>query len=338
MATTIAFFDTTSKEKSSFEHYFIGSKYKLLFFHEEINKVPAYEYKEAKVISVSSSSNVDEAAIAHMPSLGFVACRSTGVDNVDLRACKQKAVVVSNVPAYGQTTVAEYTILLMLMLARKMPAVLSSVKDGQIDYRKLTGSTLSGKILGVVGTGKIGLRVISIAKAMGMHAIAYDPYPDENAAKQLGFSLVTMPELLRGSDYISLHAPLNPSTKQLINSKSLALMSPHSVLINTARGQLVNTSDLIEALRSKQIAGAGLDVVEGERALDLDIETDLYLGNKKAPYDIAELDILSKMNNVILSPHNAFNSTEALAIIRKTTATNILGFLSGQLQNIIKTN
>ena len=336
MATTIAFFDTTTSEKTSFERYFTGPKYKLHIFDKTIAEVPLYEYKDADVVSVFTASNVDASTIASLPRLKFIAVRATGTNNIDTKACQKHQVAISNVPAYGQTTVAEYTILLALMMARKMPAVMGSVESGQIDYHRLTGFTLQGKTLGIVGTGKIGMSVALIAKAMGMHIVAYDPYPNEAMEDKIGFSYVSLVDLFKGADIVTLHAPLMPATKYIINKKSLGLMKDSAILINTSRGELVKTIDLIEALKNKLIAGAALDVIEGERTLDVDTETDLLLGDKKTSFEIAELDVLTKMNNVIISPHNAFNSHEALHIIRKTTAQNIHGFLSGNSQNLIK--
>lgn len=336
MSTTIAFFDATAKEKSSFEHYFAGPKFKLLMFSEPIQKVPVYEFKEAQIVSIFTPSHIDAAIMSHLPKLKYIAARSTGIDNIDTGACKKQGIAIGNVPGYGQTTVAEYAVMLMLMLARKMPSVQEAIKSGHIPYKKLTGFTLHGKTLGVVGTGKIGMSVVAIAKAMGMHVIAHDPFPNHELAEKYSFSYVSVHELFKGADVITLHTPLTPRTKHIINEKSLNSMKESAILINTARGELVETSALIRALQSKKIAGAAMDVIEGERTLDVDIESELFLGNSKVAFEIAEVDILSKMSNVILSPHNAFNSNEALQFIRKTTALNIQGFLQGKLQNNIK--
>lgn len=336
MATIIAIFDVTTKEKESFEHYFTGSKYKLLLFTGPASEVPVYEYKDAEIISVYTTSNIDAEFFTHSPKLKLITCRSTGFDNIDLVEAKKRNVTVCNVPAYGQTTVAEYAIMLMLMSVRKIPAVLKSVAEGQVDYKRLTGFTLQGKTLGVIGTGKIGQSVIAITKAMGMHIIAFDPFANNEAANKLGFSYVKLPELLAGADIVTLHAPLTPENKHMINKEALEKMKDHAILINTARGELVDTEALIEALRSKQIAGAALDVIEGERAIDIESEHDLLRTNGKVMYQVAAVDMLSKMNNVILTPHNAFNSREGLHILRKTTAENIHAFLDGKPQNVVE--
>lgn len=335
MATIIAFFDTTLKEKESFERYFSGNKFQVLFFEKTIAETPIYEYKDAEVISMYSTSYIDSTNFANLPKLKLIACRSTSFDNIDLKVAKKNNITICNVPAYGQTTVAEYTIMLMLMLARRMPAVLDSVQKGTIEHRKLTGFTLHGKTLGVIGTGEVGRAVISIAKAIGMHVIAYNPSPDEQASKDQGYSYVKLPELLAGADIVTLHAPLTQENQHIISTNQFKKMKEKAYLINTARGELVDTTALIEALHSKKIAGAALDVAEGEQSLRKGAELNLLRARNKMPFEVAELNMLSRMNNVILSPHNAFNSKEALYLARKITADNIIKFLANQPQNVV---
>lgn len=336
MATKIAFFEISAIEKSAFERYFHGPKYSLLFFSERIEEVPIYSYKDVDIISIFNASRIDNHVLSNAPKLKFIAVRSTGVDSVSLKDCKKHGVAVANVPGYGETTVAEYAIMLMLMASHKMPLVQEAVESGQINYKKLMGHTLHGKTIGIIGAGRVGMAVARIAKAMGMHIAAYDPYPNEEAAKQVGLSFTKLEDLLRGSDIISLHVALSPATKHMINKETLAMMRSDSLLVNTARGGIVNTIDLIEALQNGTIAGAALDCVEGEQAIDVDVETDLLLGRKVNENAVVGLDILSKMKNVILSPHNAFNSSEALYILRKTTAQNIHCFISKNPQNLVK--
>ncbi len=336
MSHTIAFFETTEKEKASFERYFHGSSYKLLIFDKSIEEVPAYDYKDADIISVFNTSKIDKNELTKIPKLKFIAVRATGYDNVNLRACKDFGVAVSNVPGYGKTTVAEYAIMLILMLFHKMPAVMDSVETGRVNYKKLTGNVLSGKTLGIIGAGRVGTSVAKIATAMGMHVIAYDPYPNEEASQKIGFSYVSLNELLKGADVITIHATLNPTSKHMINKSTLEMMKDDAILINTARGPIVNTLDLVDALKNNHIRGAGLDCIEGEGTIDIDTEPELLFKGEDNLYNLAEVDILSKMNNVILSPHNAFNSNESLAILRKTTAQNIYGFIKNHPQNLIK--
>lgn len=336
MATKIAFFETTQKEKVAFERYFHGPKYSVHFFTKKIEEVPAYEYKDADIISIFNASKIDGHVLNHLPKLKFIAVRATGVDNISLKECKKRGIAISNVPGYGRTTVAEYAIMLMLMAYHKMPLVNEAVVSGQVNYKRLMGHTLHGKTLGIIGAGRVGTAVAKIAKAIGMHVVAYDPYPNEYIANEIGYSYTKLGDLLRGSDIVTLHATLNPSSQHMINKETLGMMHPDSLLVNTARGGIVNTVDLIEALKNSTIAGAALDCIEGESTIDVDTETDLLLGRKTAQYSIVEVDILSKMKNVILSPHNAFNSAESLYILRKTTAQNIHCFISKNPQNLIK--
>lgn len=336
MATHITFFDTTPAEQKSFEKYFAASQYKINFFHEPLGQVPVYEFKDSDVISVYVTSHVDAKTLTHMPRLKLIACRSTGVDNIDMSAAKKHKIATANVPGYGQSTVAEYTFMLMLALVRKLPQVTNAFLNGVINYPHLTGFTLNGKTLGVVGTGKIGLAVITIAKSFGMEVLAYDPFPNKEAAQQLGYSYVGLPELLKQSDVVSLHAPMTKENFHLVDAAAFSSMKPSSLLINTARGELVDTKALINALQDRQIAGAGLDVLEGEPILEKDHEIELFRSGKKQITEfVTEHDILTKMQNVILSPHNAFNTREALRFIRKTTAQNIISFLEAQPTNIV---
>lgn len=336
MATHITFFDTTSVERSSFEKYFAGAEYQLRFFTEPLEQVPVYEYKDSDVISVYVTSRVDSKTLTHLPKLKCIACRSTGFDNIDLAAAKKHSITVTNVAGYGKSTVAEYSFMLMLALARKLPQVTNSFKTGQIDYPHLTGFTLNGKTLGVVGTGKIGLAVITIAKAFSMHVVAFDPFQNKEAAQQLQFEYVTLHELFAKSDIVSLHAPMTKENYHLINASALSKMKPKALLINTARGELVDTRALIAALQDHQIAGAGLDVLEGEPVLEKDNEIELFRSGKKQITEfVTEHDILTKMQNVIVSPHNAFNTHEALQFIRYTTVQNIIAFLEGKPTNVI---
>lgn len=335
MATTIAFFELTEKEKVAFERYFHGPKFKVLLFDQPIGKIEAYKYKEAEVLSVFNTSKIDNSIISHIPKLKFVAVRATGYDNIDIKACQKNKIRVANVPGYGKTTVAEYAIMLILMLCHKMPAVMDSVSNGEVNYKKLTGHLASGRTLGIIGAGRIGTSVARIARALGMHVVAYDPYPNHDAATEIGYSYVSLNDLLKGSDIVTIHATLNPSSQHMINKSTLKMMKKSAFLINTARGPIVNTFDLIDALKNKDIAAAALDCIEGEQTIDLDKETELLLQEKSNLFELAEVDILSKMKNVILSPHNAFNSNESLNILRKTTALNIQGYLDNKPQNIV---
>ena len=291
---------------------------------------------DAEIISVFVTSQVTREVIDKMPALKFIACRSTGFNNVDTDVAKQKGVVVARVPTYGDHTVAEYTFTLLLALQRKLPATLKSLDDAEIDATSLRGVDLHGKVIGVVGTGHIGQNVIAIAKGFSMEVLAYDLFPKTQAQQQLGFKYVDIDELVKSSDVISLHIPFTPNNKHIINKQRLAMMKPTAVLINTARGELVDTGALADALSSGRIAGAALDVLEDERLLHLDEEIALLRSSNPQQQTLehsVEIMALGKLPNVILTPHNAFNTTEAIGRINNTTATNIISFLRGKTDN-----
>jgi len=292
----------------------------------------------AEVISVFVSSKVTAEIIEKLPNLKLIACRSTGFNNIDMQAAESHGVTVVNVPTYGEQTVAEYTFTLLLALARKLPQALDSF-DNEVSADMLTGWDLSGKTMGVIGTGHIGRSAIQIARGFGMEVVAFDPYPNNEAANTLGFSYLALDDLLARSDVVTLHAPYTPENHHLLNDEKLALMKPEAVLINTARGELVDTKALIDKLSSKQLAGAALDVIEGEQLLRLEEEVTLLrsesVHNDAMQYSV-ELLALHKMPNVIVTPHNAFNTTGAISRINNTTCENIIRFWYNDIPNLVK--
>ncbi len=301
---------------------------------EPLNEQSTNLAQSAEVISVFVTSKITSAMLAKLPNLKYIVCRSTGYDNVDIKAAKEHNVVVCNVPNYGEHTVAEYTFTLLLSLTRKLQDSIGQVQLGQIDHTKLVGTDLAGSTLGVIGAGRIGQRVIKIAKGFEMNVVAYDPFEKPEVAKQLGFEYVELDELLSQSDVVTLHVPAVKENEKLINKDALSKFKDNAILINTARGDLVDNVALIDALQNSKLAGAGLDVLDGEAMIDLDHE--LALLKQTSLKDLrlsAELDILEKMPNVILTPHNAYNTHQALQRIRKSTAETILGFQDSKIQN-----
>jgi D-lactate dehydrogenase len=276
--------------------------------------------------------------IGKMPQLKFVATRSTGYDHIDLKACAERGIQVSNVPTYGENTVAEFAFALLLALSRKIfPAVKRVREQGLFLTESLQGFDLQGKTLGVVGAGHIGVFVIKIAKGFGMNVLAYDPHPKEELANQYGFKYASLEDLLKSSDVITLHVPYMPATHHIINAQNIGLCKKGAIIINTARGGLIETAALVGALKSGQIAGAGLDVLEEEGFIKE--EADLLVNGHP---NLEELKIaladheLMYMDNVLITPHNAFNTQEALQRILDTTIMNIEGFVKGQPVNLVK--
>lgn len=289
----------------------------------------------AAIASVFIRSRVSVDTLARLPDLRLVATRSTGFDHVDLEACRQRGILVSNVPTYGENTVAEHTFGLILALSRKIHQAYVRTVRGDFSVQGLRGFDLKGRTLGVVGAGNIGLHVIRIGRGFGMDVLAYDTRPHALLAEVLGFGYVPLDDLLRASDIISLHVPYFPATHHLINRERLAQMRRGSLLINTARGGLVDTEALLWALDEGILAGAGLDVLEGE---ELIAEEQQLLRQDVAAEQLQSAiraHVLLRRENVVITPHNAFNSDEALRRILETTVSNVRSFLDGQPRNVV---
>lgn len=291
-----------------------------------------------EIISVFVDSAVTKELLDKFPKLRFIATRSTGFDHIDLETCKSRGIQVANVPAYGETTVAEYAFALILSLTRKVCDAFDRIREtGSFRLDGLRGQDLEGKTLGVVGVGRIGQKVIRIAKGFNLKVLAYDPYPQPEKATELGFDYVSLETLLGESDIITLHSPQTTDNLHLINEEKFRLMKKRPYLINTARGGLVDTVALIRALKEGLITGAGIDVLEEEGITKDELS---FLTDKGHPKEadlkaVLANHVLIDLPNVIITPHNAFNTTEALERIMATTTQNIRNFLEGKPSNLV---
>lgn len=309
----------------------------ILFFHEPLNVVLDKLGSRSHQIEILSNfifSSLGDAEFARMSSLRLVTTRATGFDHINLQQAAKHQIMVCNVPTYGDNTVAEHTFALILSLSRKLRETYERVRRNEFNIIKIEGFDLRGKTLGVIGTGHIGLRVIQIARGFNMQVHAYDVKEQPLLADVLGFSYASLDEVLSTSDIVTLHAPLTPHTYHLIDAQALAKMKPGALLINTARGALVDTDALHEALRTGHLGGAGLDVLEHEAML-LDEDhsrAGLHDGETRT---LLLNHLLLHRDNVIFTPHVAFNSREANERIFRTTAQNILSYLDGHPQNIV---
>lgn len=290
---------------------------------------------ETTILVVFVESKVTKEIIAKLPKLKMIATMSTGFDHIDLKATKKRGIMVCNVPTYGENTVAEHAMALMLGLTRKLFTSAETVKNGLYDFHGLRGVDIKGKTLGVIGTGHIGQQIIKMAHGFEMNIVASDAHPNPDIAKKLKFTYLDLPKLLKTADIVTLHAPLTKQTYHLINKKNIFTMKPGSYLVNTARGALIEPAALLEALEKKHLAGAGLDVLEDENLIQ-DFE-EIIRGNHSRLE--MRTSLINKMiiehPNTIVTPHNAFNSTEALKRIADTTIGNIRAFLSGKPTNVI---
>ena len=332
----IAFFEVEAWE----EEYLKGklSGHQLKFSDEELNLENAVQIKDFDAVSVFIYSKIDEQVIRESPNLKLITTRSTGFDHIDLEVCKKQGITVCNVPSYGENTVAEHTFALILSLSRNMCKACIRRFEQDFSIEGLEGFDLKGKTIGVIGTGQIGLHVIRIAKGFGMNVVAYDVRQNKLLSEVLGFEYVTLEDLLARSDVITLHVPYMKATHHLMNKDTFKLVKKGAILINTARGSIVDTEALIDALDNKILAGAGLDVFEGEEVIKEE---------KQLLYDPKNLEILASLvkdhillskDNVVFTPHIAFYSKEALERILETTVENIAAFVSGNPQNVVQLN
>ncbi|HEY4674816.1 MAG TPA: hydroxyacid dehydrogenase [Candidatus Bathyarchaeia archaeon] len=329
----IAFFETNNWERSYFKKKLKG--HVLRFFAETLSLENVNEIKDFDAISVFVYSKIDARIIDALPNLRLVATRSTGFDHIDVKACKEKKITVSNVPSYGENTVAEHAFALILALSRNICKAYTRSLRYNFEIEGLKGFDLKDKTLGVVGAGRIGLHVIRIAKGFGMNVLAYDVNQNNLLPEVLGFEYASLEDVLSKSDVITLHVPYNKFTHHLINKDSIKLIKKGAVLINTSRGAVVDTEALIEGLNKGILSGAGLDVLEGE---------ELIKEEKQLLYDQEKLETLSNLvkghillskENVVFTPHIAFYSQEALERILEVTVQNIVAFSSENPQNIV---
>lgn len=332
------FFETTEEEKNRLTELLKPLiSLQVDFCEDKLQTENIQIAKDAEIISVFINSEINKEILAALPNLKLIATRSTGFDHLDLESAKENGVKISNVPSYGSRAVAEFTFGLILNLSRKIFEARKQLLEGDnFDISNLKGFNLSGKTLGVVGTGKIGKNVIKIANGFELKIIAYDLFPDKELAEKMGFAYLDLPGLLSQSDIVTLHTPYNESTHHLINKENISLFKPGAYLINTARGELVETDALIQALTSHHLAGAGLDVLESERQLKDEIAI-LAKGsdNFKDFKTLFEDQVLLDLPQIIVTPHIAFCSEEAIQEIEQTTAQNISGFLSDASQNLV---
>ncbi len=272
--------------------------------------------KDVEIVLLNKTV-MDEYVISRLPKLKFIGLFATGYNNIDLDACKKYGVICSNVPGYSTTAVAQHTMALLLSFTGSLPHYIQSVKDGywvksgQFSYYTSPMEELKGKTLGIYGMGNIGKRVAALASAFEMNVIFCNRSKVENTP----FRQVSPEELFSTSDFISLHCPLSEETKELINEKTLSLMKPTTVLINTARGGLINEAALADALKNGRLKGACLDVVAKE--------------------PMPEDNPLYKLPNCYITPHVAWLPLETRINLEKLVAENVKAYLNGYPINVV---
>ncbi len=320
----IAFFDAKPYDIESFNEINIKYDFKIKYFNFHLTSDNIVLVQDYDTIIVFVNDTIDADMIGKLEEFGIqlIALRSSGFNNIDLKAALNRIKVV-RVPSYSPYAIAEHTIALMLSLNRKIHRAYFRTRDSNFALNGLLGFDMYGKTAGIIGTGRIGKVLVRILSGFGMKVLVNDKFPDKKFASETGAKYVNIDEIYRLSDIISLNCPLTNETEYMIDAKALALMKKGVMLINTGRGKLIKTSDLIEGLKSGQIGSAGLDVYEEESQYFFEDLSDRVLGD----------DVLARLlsfNNVIITSHQGFFTREALHNIAETTLKNINDYYSGR--------
>lgn len=296
------------------------------FVAERLTLDNADAAKDADVVSVFVKSEVNKSVIEKLSKAKLITTRSTGFDHIDGAFAKTRGITVENIPAYGSRTVAEYTFALILGLSRRTFAATGHVKlTLDLGLGGFMGFDLQGKTIGVVGTGRIGQNVAKIAKGFDMNVIAYDSFPNAEAASSIGFKYVSLDELLSSSDIVTLHVPNKPDTKHMINLENIGKFKKGALLINTARGEVCDSLAIIKGVEEKILSGVGLDVFEGER----------HVKDASQPEVGAMFEKLLSYPEIFVTPHIAFFTREAEHEIISVSTANIVAFLDGAMKNVV---
>lgn len=314
----IAFFNTKTYEQEYFDRF--NTHHTINYLPVPLNERTASLAVNNEAVCCFVNDNINEATIKQLKATGIrlIALRCAGFNNVDLKAAAQAAIKIVRVPAYSPHAVAEHAVALILTLNRKTHKAYNRVREGNFSLERLMGFDLYGKTVGVIGTGKIGAIFAEIMKGFGCNVIAFDLQQDHYLLK-LGVAYGSIEEVLATSDIISLHCPLTRETKNLINSKTVRLMKKGSMLINTSRGGLIETSAVVEALKSRHLGYLGIDVYEQEENVFFNDLSETIIE------DDALMRLMS-FPNVLITSHQGFFTEEALTQIAQTTLNNITAF------------
>jgi D-lactate dehydrogenase len=327
----VAIFSTKYYEREYLNKFNNAGKHQLSYFDAVLNEDSTNLTIGFEAVCIMLSDIIDEKVIDKLSanSIQLICLRSAGFDNVDIEAAAKRNIKVLRVPAYSPQAIAEHAAALILTLDRKTYKAYNRVRENNFTLHNLMGFNLYGKTVGVIGTGKIGRAFCTIMQGFGCKVIAYD-IKESEAVKNKGIEYKTFDQVLQASDIISIHCPLTPDTQHLFNSIAFAKMKTGAMLINTSRGAVIKTAHAVEALKRAQLGYLGIDVYEGEEKLffkDLSgtvIQDDL-------------IERLMSFNNVLITPHQAFFTKEAVEQIAITTIKNLSDFENGMpLENEVK--
>ncbi len=316
----VAVFGTQFYEREYFNKYNIGNKHELVFFEESLSAETAHLAKGFKAVCVFVTDTIDKKCIEKLAKIGIklIDLRSAGYNNIDLESARENDIKVLRVPDYSPQAVAEHAVALILTLDRKTHKAYNQVCKNNFSLQYLMGFNLFGKTIGIVGTGKIGRAFCAIMLGFGCKIIAFDIKENEDL-KRKGVLYKTFDELLSESDIISIHCPLTPKTNHLFDKKAFNKLKKGAMIINTSRGAIINTKDVIRALKSEQIGYLGIDVYEKEINLFFKDQSQTIIQDD-------DFERLISFHNVLITPHQAFYTKEALIEISKITIKNFTDF------------
>ena len=333
MKKKILFFDIKSYDKKFFREYGKNYDFEMKFLKDKLTEETVHLTKGYEIVCAFANDTINKKVVDILAENGvkLLAMRCAGYNNVCIPEIKGRFKVV-RVPAYSPYSIAEYTMGMILSLSRKIHKAYVRTREGNFSINGLMGYDLHNKTVGIIGAGKIAQILIKILKGFDMKVIAYDPYPNYEKAKELGFDFVDLDTLYKNSDIISLNCPLTDETKYMINRDSMKKMKDGVMIVNSGRGLLIDSIDLVEGLKDKKIGAAGLDVYEEEAEYFFEDKSD----------EVIQDDILGRLlsfHNVLITSHQAYFTQEAIESITKTTLENIQEFVDGkELTNEIKYN
>lgn len=320
----IAVFDTHSYDRDALLAANLDFHHELTFLEPRLTQETAPIAAGHEAVCAFVNDRVDDAALRILKDVGvrIVALRSAGYNHVDLEAAGRLGIAVVRVPEYSPYAVAEHAVALLLSLNRRIHRAYARVRELNFSLDGLVGFDLHGKTVGLIGAGRIGRAAARIFRGFGCRVLVHDAREDATLAAEIGFAWVTLDELYRASDVVSLHVPLTPSTRHMIDAAALAAMKPGALLINTGRGALIDSRALIQALKSGALGGAGLDVYEEEEGVFF----------KDLSNQVLQDDVLARLltfPNVLITSHQAFLTHEALDNIARTTLASVAAFANG---------
>lgn len=331
----ILFFDVAEYEVEFLKRACEG-KFEYQLTVEPLNSLfeVSKEQEDAQVISCFTTSRISQDVLEKFKNLELIALRSVGFNHIDIDYCKKNNIFVENTPNYGNMTVAEFALALLLDVTRKVTYSANNLKNSIVDAKCTIGIEIFGKTIGIVGLGAIGSEMARLAHGIGLKILGYDLVEKEDLKEKYHVQYTDFETLIKNSDFISLHSPLTRDNFHMFNKDVFDMMRPNSIIVNTARGELIDTQALYNSLSEKKIAGAGLDVLESEDTLtDVEYLVDVGRMSPQALQKTVLNNRLMKLDNVIVTPHIAYDTNEAINRILNTAISNINAFIEGKIQN-----